>query len=248
MDVDAYLERIGFARDPRPDLDTLAELQRRHLTTVPFENLDIALGDGVVVDDRASWAKVVDRRRGGWCFELNGAFALLLEEIGFRVLRLGAAVLLGGPNDVIDHLALEVMLDEAWLVDVGFGECFIRPLALNRHGGQDGGNGTYEFLPSPKGTTLAMHDTDGTPVPQYRFKRVDHEMSDFQAASDHLQTADDRHWKRKPFATRLLDGGPDRVTLTHDRLKLVRGGVVTETLVEPERWNATLATWFGIEH
>ena len=246
VDVDGYLERIGFGGSVRHDRATLAELQQLHLIAVPFENLDIVDGHGVTVDALANVAKIVEQGRGGWCFELNGAFALLLEALGFRVLGLGAAVLLDGPTRVIDHLALEVQVDRPYLVDVGFGNSFTSPIDLNATGPQDGGNGTYELIGSPQGTTLTRHDATGVPEAQYRFKRVAHTMDQFDHASKSLQADPDKHWRAKPFATRLLDRGPDRVTLTTDRLKVVRDGVTTETPIASDEWDTTLHAWFGM--
>ncbi len=245
VDTAAYLERIGFAGTPRVDLATLTELQQLHMTAVPFENLDVALGDGVVVDVAATIDKIVDHGRGGWCFEVNAAFGALLTALGFDVLLLGAAVLLGGPSKVIDHVALEVMLDQPYLVDVGFGESFTRPLALNTSGAQPGGDGDYEFIGSPQGTTLAKLD-DGVPVAQYRFKRVAHTLAQFEPASALLQSDPTSNWRSKPFATRLLDRGPDRVTLTRNKLKVTRDGVLTERPIEADEWVALLHQWFGI--
>ena len=245
IDVDRYLERIGFEGNVRLDLATLTALQRAHLTAVPFENLDIVAG--VPVSTALSWSvpKIVERRRGGWCFELNGAFGELLRALGFDMTWIGAAVLLDGPTTMIDHLAIEVQLDEAFLVDVGFGDSFVLPLALNRPGPQDGGNAEYEFLASPEGTTLA-EIVDGVPAARYRFKRVAHELIDFEAASRSLRENPDKHWRTKPFATRLLDGGPDRVTLLRDRLTIRRDGETTERPVPEESWNSALAEWFGM--
>lgn len=246
IDVTGYLKWIGFGHTVHHDRATLAELQQLHLTAVPFENLDIVDGHSVTVDAPINVDKIVAQGRGGWCFELNGAFALLLEALGFRVLRLGAAVLLNGPTRVIDHLALEVQLDRPYLVDVGFGDSFTNPIDLNVAGPQDGGNGTYELIGSPQGTTLTRHDATGVPEAQYRFKRVAHTMDQFNPASDSMQADPDKHWRTKPFATRLLDQGPDRVTLTTDRLKVVRDGVTTETAISADEWDSTLHAWFGI--
>jgi N-hydroxyarylamine O-acetyltransferase len=245
MDVDRYLERINFTAEPRLDLETLASLQLAHLTAVPFENLHVYHGVGVRTDTEWSVTKIVDERRGGWCFEANGAFADLLEVLGFDVARLGAAVLLAGPNETVDHLTLEVALDEPYLVDVGFGASFIVPLALNRSGPQDGGSGVFELIPSEQGLTLTEH-ADGVPAPLYRFKRVRHQMADFDAASDYLQSDTELHWSQKPFATRLIDHGPDRVTLLSDRLKIIHGDEITETAVAAEEWETTLQEWFGM--
>ncbi|NND75453.1 MAG: arylamine N-acetyltransferase [Ilumatobacter sp.] len=247
VDVEQYLEWIGFAGTPAVDLATLEELQRRHMTAVPFENLSITQGIHLTTDVQSSLDKIVGAGRGGWCFELNGAFAALLDAIGFRVTMLGAAVLLDGPSTVLEHLTLEVMVDEPHLVDVGFGDGFIRPIALNRTGPQDGGNGTYELFASPQGTTLTKH-VDDAPAPQYRFKRVAHTLDEFTAVSDSMQVDPERHWHRKPFATRLLDGGPDRVTLTHDTLKVTRNDLTEELPVAAEEWDAQLHRWFGYHY
>lgn len=244
-DVDRYLDRIGFAGDPGVDLVTLTALQQLHLSTVPFENLHVFGRLGVRTDLGWSLPKILDHGRGGWCFELNGAFGALLEALGFPVRRLGAAVLLNGPNVVIDHLTLEVTLDQPYLVDVGFGDSFIRPLALNRSDPQDGGSATFQFLASPQGTTLARLD-EGVPTAQFRFKRVGLQLADFDPASYRLQNEPGLTWTEKPFATRLLDGGPDRVTLLHDRLKLKRRGETAESPVSADLWNDELREWFGL--
>ncbi len=242
--VGAYLARIGHTDPVRLDRFGLEALQRAHLTVVPFENLDVV--SRVPVSTSIEWSvpKIVERQRGGWCFELNGAFGALLEALGFTVMRLGAAVLLDGPTTVIDHLALEVQLDEPWLVDVGFGDSFIKPLALNRRGPQNGGSGEFEFLPSPQGTTLARLDGN-VPIAHYRFKRVNHPLAAFNAVSELLQAAGTR-WSSKPFATRLLDGGPDRVTLLSDELKITRSGIITSEPVAEADWDQVLHTWFSM--
>lgn len=246
-DADAYLDWIGFGGTPTVDLATLTTLQRLHMTAVPFENLSITRGIHVPTDAASAYDKIVRQGRGGWCFELNGAFGALLETIGFRVTLLGAAVLLDGPNAAIDHLTLEVTAEQPYLVDVGFGETFIQPLALNRSGSQDGGNGIYELIGSPQGTTLTRH-VDGLPKPEYRFKRVGLALSDFTAVSDSMQVDPDKHWRSKPFATRLLDGGPDRVTVTRHHRKLIRDGVVDEHLLAGDEWEQELIDWFGFPY
>ena len=136
--------------------------------------------------------------------------------------------------------------DVDFTIDVGFGESFTQPLALNRRGPQRGGDGTYELIDSSQGVTLTLHDAEGVPVPQYRFKRVHHELAEFDSASEHLQTAEDLHWRHKPFATRLLDGGPDRVTLLSDRIKFHTAEGVREEPVAAEDWDDTLEQWFGM--
>lgn len=249
--VERYLDRIGLRRSlVGCDRDGLALLQRSHLVHVPFENLDIVFAGGVAHDRASAIDKIVTRRRGGWCFELNGAFGRLLESLGFDVVLLGAAVLHDGPSTVLEHLALEVSGGEDDLephfVDVGFGDGIVRPIALNRPGPQDGGNGLYELIPSPQGTTLARH-VDGVPEAQLRFKRVAHQFADFAPIAASMQADPDRHWSTKPFATRLLDTEPPgRVKLTSDRLEVDDGERTTRLRVEGETWDAALDEWFAM--
>ena len=92
VDVDAYLERIGYVGAREPSADVLVGLHRAHVLAVPFENLDIHLGVANVLDLEHVFDKIVARRRGGWCYELNGLFALLLEGLGFAVTCYSASV------------------------------------------------------------------------------------------------------------------------------------------------------------
>ena len=244
LDVERYLERIGLCERPSLDVAGLEQLMWAHLKTVPFENLDVYRGVAVTTDLDHSLTKIVDARRGGWCFEINGAFAALLRAVGFTVELLGAAVLLGGPTEVIDHLCLEVTLDEPYLVDVGFGDGFCRPLAMNRRGPQDGMSAVFELINSRQGTTLARL-IDGVPEAQYRFSRVARTLPDFETASRRLQTDKTLAWHQRALATRLLDDSPDRVTLVGDRLKVRRDAQLTETTIDDDAWDDAMATWFG---
>ena len=245
VDVDAYLSRIGVSGDVQVSLQDLERLQRAHLTAVPFENLDVFHRRGVETGIGWSVQKIVARRRGGWCFELNGAFAALLEELGFAVKRLGATVLHGSISPMPTHLALEVTLDRPYLVDVGFGDTFIRPLPLDAEGPHDGGIGEFGFVFDGDITTLVMFGPDGA-EPQYRFDQAPFAASDFDEASQWLQTEPGLSWTVSPFATRLLDGGPDRVTLLRNQIKFRRDGAWDEQPVAEENWPAALERWFDM--
>lgn len=248
--TEAYLRRIRYPRslathlETEPTLELLRALQLAHLQAVPFENLDVVAGIEVRTDSEWSLDKVIEQVRGGWCFELNGAFGALLIELGFKVQQLAAAVLLAGPTVVADHLCLEVTIEnEPYLVDVGFGRSFVKPLALNRGDEQDGGIARFQFIASPQGTTLAQI-VDGIPEAQYRFRRAHHDLADFADISEQLRTDPTKHWRTKPFATRLLNDAADRVTLTHDTIKFERANETTEQPVPADAWADTLAEWF----
>mgnify|MGYP000851760835 CR=1 FL=1 len=123
FDRDAYLIRIEYQGPATPSVETLRGLHRAHVMTVPFENLNIHLGRPVSLDPSDLFRKIVVERRGGYCFELNGLFALLLEDIGFTVTRLAARVLYGteGMRPRSHQLLLVHLGEERWLADVGFG-------------------------------------------------------------------------------------------------------------------------------
>ena len=133
MQLDAYFKRIGFTGTAKADLATLTALHRHHLLAVPYENLDIHLGRALTLDLAHIFDKIVQQRRGGWCYEMNGLFAWALREIGFDVQMLGSRVgspAQGGDAD-LDHLILEVTVEnEPWLADVGFGNGLLEPIPL----------------------------------------------------------------------------------------------------------------------
>jgi N-hydroxyarylamine O-acetyltransferase len=110
MEIEKYLSRIRYYGDRSPTPDTLRGLHRAHLFTVPFENLDIHLARPIVLDQQALFRKIVDERRGGFCYELNSTFAVLLRALGFRVTLLSACVArdAGGFGPDYDHLTLLV--------------------------------------------------------------------------------------------------------------------------------------------
>ena len=132
IDLDAYLKRINFRGELRPDTATLIALMRAHLLAVPFENLDVQLGIPVSTKPEDAYAKVVERGRGGWCFELNGLFKWALTEIGFKVQSLAGYVgrVESQPLREASHLLLQVDCEEPMFVDVGFGGSLFGPIPL----------------------------------------------------------------------------------------------------------------------
>ncbi len=148
LDLGAYLRRIGYDGDTAANGDTLAALHRAHLATVAFENLDIVLGRGVAVDLPSIQAKLVDRGRGGYCFEHGLLFAAALERLGFTVERLLARV--GGTGDPPSprtHMTLRVSADSRrWLADVGFGSGLLEPLPFDDAGPHAHGGWTVELV------------------------------------------------------------------------------------------------------
>ena len=130
MDIAAYLDRIGFDGEAKADPSTLRALQRAHLRAIPYENLDVLLGRPVTTDPAAAFDKLVTRRRGGWCYEMNGVFGWALDCLGFRVTRLASGVMRSalGAASLGNHLVLRVdWPDGATLADVGLGDGPLEP-------------------------------------------------------------------------------------------------------------------------
>src|SRR5581483_2338912 len=177
MDVQGYLQRIAYDGPLQPSVASLRKLHRQHLFSVPFENLDIPLGTAIELDLESLYEKIVLRRRGGFCYELNGLFGALLIELGFRVQMLSGRVRRedGGFGPEFDHMLLKVELDDPWLMDVGFGDSFVDPIVF-RSGGADQVNGhRYVVLPAGEEWQLLREDEKGS-VPLYVFRDVAHEL------------------------------------------------------------------------
>lgn len=134
LDLQAYLHRIGLPEAPGPDLPGLKALHRAHATTIPFENLDIQMGLPIHLDLEHLQAKLVVRRRGGYCFEQNTLFMAVLRALGFEVEAFEARVRLG-TSELLPrtHMVLRVRLAEGdHLADVGFGgQGLLHPVAMN---------------------------------------------------------------------------------------------------------------------
>ncbi len=131
-----YFDRIGYRGDVRPTVSVLASLLRHHACSVAFENVDVQLGRSLTIDAEAAFEKIVERGRGGWCYEQNGLFGWALSGIGFEVTRVAGAVRRDerGNAALNNHLCLLVREPDApgpaYLADVGFGGSMIAPIEL----------------------------------------------------------------------------------------------------------------------
>jgi N-hydroxyarylamine O-acetyltransferase len=240
--VDAYLARIGAARPARPDPEALRELQLRHLRAVPFENLSIHLGEPIVLEEAALLDKLVGRRRGGFCYELNGAFAALLATLGFPVTLLAARVHgAAGLGPPFDHLALRVEAPEPWLADVGFGSFSHHPLRLDVRAEQADPAGTFRVAEAGGGDLDVLWDG----APQYRVERRPRALRDFEPTCWWQQTSPRSHFTRGPVCSLLTADG--RVTLSDRTLVRTVDGRREERILEgdAEVLDAYRA-WFGI--
>lgn len=221
-----YLARIGCTRPDLPDAAALRTLHRAHQMAVPFENLSIHLGQPIVLTEDDLLAKIVARRRGGFCYELNGAFGLLLEALGFGVERVAARVYGGsGLGPPFDHMALVVRPPDGsgpWLADVGFGSHSTHPLLLEDGREQHDPAGIFQVAAAPDGDVDVLKDSE----PQYRLERRARSLEDFVPTCWWQQTAPQSHFRAGLICSLLTDDG--RISLSGRTLIRTSDGTRTE--------------------
>lgn len=219
--VAGYLDRLGLTLgEATADAAGLARLQDAYLRRVPFENLSIHLGEPISLDPDAIVAKIVERRRGGFCYEMNGGFAALLDALGFDVTLLEGRVYADGvPGIRFDHLCLRVDLDRPYLADVGFGASFGLPLLLDTDAEQADPNGTFRIVPTDDAPGWFDLVREGTA--QYRFTLTPRGLEEFAPGCEYHQTSPDSHFTRNSLCSLPTDDG--RVTIA-GRLLVERTG------------------------
>lgn len=244
MEPGLYLARIGYSEPIRPDVQTLRGLHLAHMRSVPFENLDIGLGHPIRLTEEALWEKIVSRRRGGFCYELNGLFAWLLQKLGFQVAYLNARVFDRDGNMGIDfdHLALLVNIPDQsarWLVDVGFGDSFNEPLRFEERGEQPQGLRSYRLGQVAGGFVTWQRNYDGTWERHYFFDLQARRFpEEYESACLYHQTSPQSSFTRGSVISRATPEG--RVSLEDGRLILTREGRRSERPIENQEEYHTL--------
>ena len=249
MNVKAYLKRINYHGSLAPTAVSLRELQIAHLLTVPFENLSIHSNQSIVLEDDVLFTKVIENRRGGFCYELNGLFAALLRELGFNVAMLsaGAANAEGGFGPDFDHMALMVTLEQQrWLVDVGFGDSFREPLLLDERAEQVQGRRAYKIVPDGEHLILMQRDAGEELKAQYRFALQPYKYIDYAEMCRYHQTSPNSHFTRARVCSLATEEG--RVTLSEMRFIVTSndGERQERILMSQDEYAAMLREHFGI--
>jgi N-hydroxyarylamine O-acetyltransferase len=258
IDIDAYLQRIAYNGSRVPSADTLRGLHLAHLRAVPFENLDIHLKRPISLDPQRLFQKIVIERRGGFCYELNGLFAALLQALGFQVAYLSASDAHpdGGYGPPFDHLALLVeetgdrgqgtgaaqtsilapdprpLTPDRWLADVGWGDTFCLPLRTDTPELQLEGARAYRLERDGEYLILWQRHASGEWERNYRFSLAPRRLADFEAMCAYHQTSSDSLFTRNRLVTMATPNG--RITLDDKRLIVTTDGRRTEAPVEGE--------------
>uniref|UniRef100_A0A3P9JLX3 arylamine N-acetyltransferase n=1 Tax=Oryzias latipes TaxID=8090 RepID=A0A3P9JLX3_ORYLA len=263
MEVEKYLSRIGFTGSAvQPRLELLRSVHTCHLLSVPFEDLTVHSGGEVRLDLQLIYDKIVNKRRGGFCYENNALFFWLLTHLGFHVTMMSAQVrnniteMYGPP---FDHLILLVTVEgRRWLCDVGFGPSgFSAPLSLDTEGLQEEGHRVYRIRTSQEMHFLEWQkeenrgkDGDWTEI--YKFTLSPRCLEDFTEMCQYHQSSPSSIFFCKSFCTLLRPSG--RLTYIGHRLITVTfpseatGGKLESTTIElkDEEIPAVLAEKFGI--
>jgi N-hydroxyarylamine O-acetyltransferase len=256
-DAAAYLARLGVdPTDTGIDQESLARLQEAHVTTIPFETFSIngdpitgRPGGGVSLSPARLYEKVVKQERGGFCFELNGAFGWLLDALGFDVTRLSARMV-SAIELPANHHPLLVTLDEPYLVDVGMGQPMLRrplPLPTDRSVRPDDAGVRWRLVESDRPDAeylLQYSERTGDWEDRYVFDTTPRSLDYFAATCDYLQSAPESGFVGSPTVT--IAAGDGAVKLTPETLSVTRDGETEERPVEDGEYHDLLAERFGI--
>lgn len=207
-EAETYLRRIGFSRAPLADAATLDALHYAHIHSVVFENLDIHLGRPIEIDIPKIFDKIVRRGRGGFCYELNTLFATLLHSLGYDVTVHAARVVTAGSRWIpFGHLCLNVECEGRWLVDVGFGNSFQRPLRIGKEGVQSDEGGDHTLQKVEEGWLLRSRIFHDTFDPEYRFDLTPRHFDEFKERCHWTQTDHTSGFTRNIMASRPTPEG-----------------------------------------
>lgn len=247
MELRNYLDRIGHSGPRTPTLETLKDLHRQHLLTVPFENLDIPLKREIRLDLERIYDKMVRSGRGGFCYEQNGLFCWLLRELGFDVDMLSARVASGdgGYGPEFDHMLLLVRIaGERWIADVGFGDSFVEPLRLDTQELQFDRGMEYQIVRDGDAYLLLRRE-DGRLEKKFLFTLTPRHLPDYAEMCVYHQTSPHSTFTYRRVCSKATPTG--RITLTGTSLIVTEEGKRTEVEIgSDEDFERMLRVHFGI--
>ena len=254
IDVDGYLDRLGVETPERADLATLRRLHDAHLRRIPFENADVLRGFPIVLEPEALVRRLAMSRRGGFCYQLNGAFAALLAALGYDVELLAARFHGAKIERPFGHLALRVTIGGVpWLTDVGGGYSFRQPLQIAEGLEQDDPGGRFRIVrvAEPSADDLAdpldveWRHGDGVFRPHYRFAPGAQPLAAFVETCEWTRTSPDSSFTREWVCAVTTERG--WATLDDRRLRVTGADGADEDRELPEgELDEALDRWFGI--
>jgi N-hydroxyarylamine O-acetyltransferase len=257
MDIQPYLQRIDYNGSVSPTVATLRDLHLAHVQSVPFENLDIHLGYPIDLELTTLFEKIVIRRRGGFCYELNKLFAWLLQELGFRVTLLSASQAKeDGTYDVEAHVLLQVecpadplMPSTSWLSDVGYGVTFAEPLRLDKIGTEQTEQleraHVYRIDQANSHYMLWKHYPARPWKKQYRITMRPREFTYFEPWCRYHQTSPESFFTQHRYCTLVTPSG--RISLIDQELIIDEDGKRHKRPIGHDEYPSILRNQFGID-
>lgn len=244
-----YLKRIGLSKTPTPNKEGLHEVHAGQAFSIPFENLDIHLGRTISLSPGTLISKLIDARRGGYCFELNGIFALALNSLGFRVQPLLARVIYGREEfGARTHQVLIVTVSgRKWLADCGFGGPGLRlPISIVPDQIQEQYGDRFRLRLDPKWGMVLQKEINRVFTELYVFNEEERTTdADIEMANHFTST-----WQFSIFRLRRmcsLHGSWGRVTLSDMDLTIHRDGNSKKRTLQPGRqYMEAIEEHFGI--
>lgn len=249
FDLDAYCARINYTGSWEASVATLKGLHYAYVHNVPFENLDIHLGKPLSLDPAELFAKIVTRKRGGYCYEVNSFFALMLRAFGFQVQGLLARVLYG--NSIIrprSHQLLLVTLEnEPWIADVGFGSCCLRePLRLTPGVVNEQGPDSFRLREEAGPNYILEAVLAGRWQDLYSFTLEPFELVDYEPYNFWNSTSPNVRWTQQKICT--IPPKEGRVVAVDGEFKIhTRESTQTIQAKTHEEYLRLLREYFGLE-
>jgi N-hydroxyarylamine O-acetyltransferase len=249
FNLNSYFERINYKGSTEVNESTLRDIHIAHTLNVPFENLDVFYKRPILLDEASLYKKIVKERRGGYCFEMNGIFSLVLQAMGFKVTNLLARVTIDGIHYTTKtHQAILVETSsKKWLADVGFGnEGIIAPLILEENTEQKQFAHTYRLITdSTLGYVLQKKDADGY-HPLYAFTLDECSPEDFLMSNHFTSTFPGSFFLTMRMCTMPTKEG--RITLTDSHFKVVDKNEVSDLpIANDAEFTTTLKRHFGLD-
>jgi N-hydroxyarylamine O-acetyltransferase len=243
-----YLARIGFVGEANADLVTLKAMMRAQLFGVPFENLDVQAGKIISLVPEDIVEKILYQGRGGYCYEVNGLFAMALTALGIEYELIGARPMFYPTRRPKTHMVLLVKLDgKQWICDLGFGSYGIRaPIGLHQvDQPQQQDNDRFQLVQLNAREYAVQAWVDDAWVNQFSFDLDQQEWIDFMPVNYMNSTHPDTIFVQKLLV--ILHTPQGRIILMGHKLKEIEQGVVSERLLAPEEIPSILAQHFNLQ-
>lgn len=245
MWLNAYIERIGYAGAIEPSLACLVGVHRAHALAIPYENLDVQLNRPVRRDLDHLVDKLVHRRRGGWCYEMNTLFAQALSEIGFNVRLVTGGIHRFERGDAAlgNHILALVDLEGTYLADLGLGDGIREPIPL-REGTYRQGSLSFRLARIDGGYWRFTNHDGGFPE-SYDFSEEPIDDEAIERRSRDLQTSPDSVFVQNLVVQQMRESTLSCLTGRIFRTKFSKDN--GKTLIQaPGELEALMSTEFGI--